>query len=123
MLPNGTQVMVDRGVRRVLDARGTVTYELHGNGWRFVAGHTIRIEISQDEGQFYKPSVQPSTTTVHGVRLRIPVREPQRDNFRNAARFCKAQRAFLGEQRVRRPLRHEPEPEERVRQVRLIELN
>jgi hypothetical protein len=98
VLPNGTQVMVDRGVRRVLDAHGTVTYDLHGNGWRFAAGHTVRIEISQDEGQYYRPSVQPSTTTVHGVRLRIPVREPQRDNFRNAAQFCHAQRAFLGNQ-------------------------
>jgi predicted acyl esterase len=77
VLPNGTAVMVDRGVRRVTHANGTETYELHGNGWRFPAGHLIRIEVSQDEGLYVKHSVIPSSATIHGVRLRIPVRETQ----------------------------------------------
>jgi dienelactone hydrolase len=96
VLPDGTAVMVDRGVRRVTSASGTETYELHGNGWRFLAGHEMRVEISQDEGQYVKPSTITSSATIHGVRLGIPVREPQRDNFHTAAGFCKAQRAFLG---------------------------
>jgi hypothetical protein len=98
VFPDGTAVMVDRGVRRVTSAAGTETYELDGNGWRFAAGHRIRIEVDQDEGQYVKRSVIASSAVIHGVRLSIPVREPQRDNFSNAARFCKAQRAFLGEQ-------------------------
>ena len=97
VLPDGTAVMVDRGVRRVTNASGTETYELHGNGWRFPAGHRIRVEISQDEGQYVKASVIRSSAVIHGVRLSIPVREPQRDNFPNAAKFCDAQRDFLGE--------------------------
>jgi hypothetical protein len=97
VLPSGTAVMVDRGVRRVTSPSGTETYELHGNGWRFPAGHRVRIEVSQDEGLYVKSSVIPSSATIHGVRLQIPVREPQRDNFHNSARYCHALLRFLGE--------------------------
>ena len=44
-----------------------------------------------------RTSSLPSSTTITGVRLRMPVREPQRGDFPNAAQFCQAQRAFLGE--------------------------
>jgi dienelactone hydrolase len=75
VLPSGTAVMVDRGVRRVTSASGDVTYELHGNGWRFEPGHKIRIEIAQDDGPYLKPSSVPSSATISHVTLRIPVRE------------------------------------------------
>jgi hypothetical protein len=38
------------------------------------------------------------------VHVRIPVREqqpPVREDYRNAAKFCKADRAFLGEEAFR----------------------
>jgi dienelactone hydrolase len=73
--PDGTAVMVDRGVRRVADASGTVRYELHGNGWRFEAGHRIRIEVAQDDSPYLVPSSVPSSTSIGGVRLHLPVRE------------------------------------------------
>jgi hypothetical protein len=69
-------VLVDRGIRRVTSASGTVTYELHGNGWRFPAGHRIRIEIAQDDDPYAKASTTPSSAILSGVRLDIPVREP-----------------------------------------------
>jgi predicted acyl esterase len=97
VFPDGTAVMVDRGVRRVTDPSGTVAYQLHGNGWRFQAGHRIRIEISQEE--FLKNSVIPSETTITGARLKILVREkqpPRREDFRNAVLFCLAERTFFG---------------------------
>jgi dienelactone hydrolase len=75
VLPNGTALMVDRGVRRVTSATGPVTYELHGNGWRFPPGHKIRIEIAQDDGPYIKPSNVPSSATITHVTLRMPVRE------------------------------------------------
>jgi hypothetical protein len=77
VFPNGTAVLVDRGPRRVIEPNGTVTYQLHGNAWRFEAGHRIRIEIAQNDAQFVKASTIPSTATLTGVRLRIPVREQQ----------------------------------------------
>ena len=75
VFPDGSSVMVDRGVRRVENASGTVTYELHGNGWRFPAGHRVRIEIAQDDDPFLRASTVPSVTTISHVTLRIPVRE------------------------------------------------
>jgi hypothetical protein len=75
VFPSGTAVMVDRGMRRVTDASGTVTYQLHGNGWRFRPGHIVRVEIAQDDDPYIKASTVPSTTTITGVTLQIPVRE------------------------------------------------
>jgi hypothetical protein len=100
VFPDGRAVMVDRGPRRVDEPSGTVTYQLHGNAWRFPAGHRIRIEISQDDDPFIASSITPSSATITAVRLRIPVREqqpPVREDFENASKFCKALRAFMGD--------------------------
>jgi dienelactone hydrolase len=105
VLPSGTQVMVDRGPYRVVSASGPATFELHGNAWRFEPGHKIRIELTQDDGNFVKTSEVASTITIDGVHLRIPVREaqpPVREDFKNAAKFCAAERSFLGAQEFRR---------------------
>ena len=78
VFPNGDAVMVDRGPRRISSAEaatGQIAYELHGNGWRFAAGHRIRIEIAQDDHPFVQFSSVPSSTTLTGVNLHIPVRE------------------------------------------------
>jgi dienelactone hydrolase len=104
VLPDGTQVMVDRGPYRVDSAAGPATFELHGNGWRFEPGHRIRIELTQDDSAYLKTSEVASTIQISGVTLRIPVREqqpPVREDYKNASRFCKADRAFLGEDAFR----------------------
>jgi predicted acyl esterase len=104
VFPDGTQVMVDRGPYRVVSSIGPATFELHGNAWRFEAGHRIRIELAQDDSGYLKTSEVPSTITIGGVHLRVPVREPQppvREDFKNAAKFCGADRAFLGGQAFR----------------------
>jgi hypothetical protein len=75
VFPEGSSVMVDRGVRRVDSASGTVTYQLHGNGWRFPSGHRVRIEIAQDDDPYLRASSVPSSATISHVTLRIPVRE------------------------------------------------
>jgi len=75
VFPDGTAVMVDRGVRRAEAASGTVTYQLHGSGWRFPAGHRVRIEIAQDDDPFLRASSVASSTTISHVHLSIPIRE------------------------------------------------
>jgi predicted acyl esterase len=75
VFPDGTAVMVDRGVRRVPSANETTVFDLHGNGWQFPAGHRIRIELAQDDDPYIKQSTQPSSLTLTHLTLRIPVRE------------------------------------------------
>lgn len=75
VFPDGRALMVDRGVRRVTDPNETTTFDLHGNGWQFPAGHRIRIELTQDDDPYIKQSVQASTLTLGGVTMLIPVRE------------------------------------------------
>ena len=76
--PDGTAALVDRGPRRVTAAEaaaGTVRTELHGNGWRFAAGHRIRIELAQDDTPFVRATDEPSSLDLTGASLAIPVRE------------------------------------------------
>ena len=75
VFPDGSEVMVDRGVRRVSSANETTVFELHGNGWRFPKGHSIRIELTQDDDPYVKRSNAPSSLLISEVTLQIPVRE------------------------------------------------
>ena len=105
VFPDGTQVMVDRGPYRVTER------ERHRSrsSCTATAGASSRatgsaLEISQDDSPFLKTSEVPSTIAVNGVKLRIPVREqqpPVREDYKNASRFCKAERAFLGDEAFR----------------------
>lgn len=81
VLPGGDAVLVDRGPRILtpdeVDA-GVVAFETHGNGWRFAAGHRIRIELAQDDEPFVHRSDSPtalSSLALHGVRLILPTRQ------------------------------------------------
>ena len=74
VFPDGTAVMVDRGVYRLADSDGRVRFFLHGNGWRFERGHRIRIELAQDDSTYIKPALTPSSLILDGVTLRLPVR-------------------------------------------------
>ena len=75
LFPDGTQVLVDRGVHKLAQPSGPVVVDLHGNGWRFPAGHRIRLELTQDDDPYVKSSNQPGTLTIDNVRLALPIRE------------------------------------------------
>jgi dienelactone hydrolase len=79
VFPNGRAVMVDRGPRRITPAElasGAVSFELHGNGWLFPAGHRVRVEIAQDDEPFVRSSSFPSTAILDRAHLDVPIREP-----------------------------------------------
>jgi predicted acyl esterase len=75
VLPDGTQVLVDRGVHTLADDSETAVFDLHGNGWRFALGHRIRVEIAQDDDPYVRRRDDPTAMTVGGVRLSMPIRE------------------------------------------------
>ena len=72
---NGTQVLVDRGVHRLVDESGTVEFDLHGNGWRFSEGNRLRIELAQDDDPYVRTADEPATLTITDVNLSVPIRE------------------------------------------------
>ena len=73
--PDGTQVLVDRGVHTLADGSGTVVFDLHGNAWRFPEGHLVRVELAQDDDPYVRRTDQGATMTVTGARLSVPIRE------------------------------------------------
>lgn len=78
VFPDGSSLMIDRGPRRITPAEATagrVTWQLHGNGWRFPAGHRIRIELAQDDTPFVRASDVPSSLALANVDLKLPIRE------------------------------------------------
>ena len=75
LYPNGTQVLVDRGVHTLADASETVELDLHGNAWRFAQGHRIRVEVAQDDDPYVRRSDQAAVVGVSAVRLAMPIRE------------------------------------------------
>lgn len=75
LYPNGDQVLVDRGVKRLPSAMGPTTLDLHGAGWRFARGHRVRVELAQDDDPYIKSSVQPGSLVIAGVKLQVPIRE------------------------------------------------
>ncbi|MGH2953505.1 MAG: CocE/NonD family hydrolase C-terminal non-catalytic domain-containing protein [Solirubrobacterales bacterium] len=78
LAPDGTATMVDRGPRRVSAAEadaGRVAFQLHGQAWRFAAGHRIRLELAQDDQPFVRATDVGSSLELAGARLTLPVRE------------------------------------------------
>jgi dienelactone hydrolase len=75
VFPDGTAVMVDRGFRALTEPSGVARIDLLGNGWRFAAGHRVRIELAQDDDPYIKASTVPSSLELGGMVAELPVRE------------------------------------------------
>lgn len=73
--PDGSRTLVTRGGYRVA-AGGptTIRLALDGNGWRFARGHTIRLELTQNDAPYLRIENLPSTISYAGVRLDLPTR-------------------------------------------------
>jgi X-Pro dipeptidyl-peptidase C-terminal non-catalytic domain len=72
--PDGSAVLVDRGGVRLTQPAGTAVFDLNGNAWRFTEGDRLRIELAQDDDPYVARSSRPSTLTLAGVTLQLPVR-------------------------------------------------
>lgn len=74
--PNGQQLLVTRGVYRLLDAEtGAITFQLHGNGYRFAGGHTVKLELLGADSPYYPASNNPFAVRVSAARVSLPVLE------------------------------------------------
>lgn len=74
--PDGTQRLITRGAYRLLDnQRGPVTFQLHGNGYHFDAGHTVKLELLGRDAPYLRPSNGAFSVQVSGLTVELPVAE------------------------------------------------
>jgi hypothetical protein len=75
--PDGTQVLVSHGAYRFApgERRGPIEFQLFGNGWRFAAGHKVRLELLGRDPQMFRPSNGSFSVRVSDVTTWLPVRE------------------------------------------------
>lgn len=77
--PDGSvQGLVTRGTYRSLDGPGTALharYQIAPNGYRFPAGHRVKLEVAANDAPYYQQSNVPAVVRVDAVRLTLPLLE------------------------------------------------
>jgi len=77
--PDGTQTLITRGAYRLSSqdvAAQKVTFQLHGNGWRFEAGHTAKLELLGKDEPYLQPNKEPFQIAVSNLVVELPTLEP-----------------------------------------------
>jgi pimeloyl-ACP methyl ester carboxylesterase len=73
--PGGTQRLVSRGVYSLTsDQSGEITFQLHGNGYRFAAGHKVQLELLGRDSPYYQAGNFPFTVDVSKLTVTLPLR-------------------------------------------------
>jgi hypothetical protein len=74
--PDTTQTLVSHALYRPrLDNLGPQVFQLHPSGWRFAAGHTVKLELLGQSSPYGRASNGTFSVTVSNLELRLPVRE------------------------------------------------
>lgn len=75
VMPDGQMRLVSRGIYRLGDDQtGWIRFELNGNGYRFPAGHTIRMELAPHDAGHYRASNLAFSVDVSDVWITLPTR-------------------------------------------------
>ena len=74
LAPDGSATLVTRGVYRFNGTLGAASIDttLQGNGWEFAAGHTIRLEVTQNDAPYLRPDTIASGVLYTSVTLTMP---------------------------------------------------
>ena len=73
VLPDGEQRPVSRGVYRLTeDETGTVTFQLHGNGYEFAAGDTVKLQLLGSDAPYYRASNGVFAIEVSNLTVSLP---------------------------------------------------
>ncbi len=69
--PDGSRTLITRGAYRGGPSLGPrkVTYELFGNAWRVRKGHSLELELLQDDSTYLRPDNVVSTLTLDSARI------------------------------------------------------
>lgn len=74
LTPDGSATLVTRGAYRFngLPGSASIDIALQGNGWDFLAGHTIRLEVTQNDAPYLRPDNLASAIGYTSVTLTMP---------------------------------------------------
>jgi fermentation-respiration switch protein FrsA (DUF1100 family) len=71
--PEGTQLLVTRGVYALKNGQaGKIEFQLHGNGYRFAAGHTVQLELLGRDAPYYQAGSVPFTVRASDLTVGLP---------------------------------------------------
>jgi predicted acyl esterase len=73
VLPDGQQRLISRGVYRLGESQtGAITFQLHGNGYDFPAGDTVKLELLGRDAPYYRASNGSFSVEVSGLSISLP---------------------------------------------------
>jgi len=73
VLPSGEQRLITRGVYRLNDNQeGPITFQLHGNGYEFAAGDTVKLELLGRDAPYYRASNGVFSVEVSNLTVSLP---------------------------------------------------
>jgi predicted acyl esterase len=73
VLPSGEQRLISRGVYRVAEGQsGPVTFQLHGNGYKFAAGDTVKLQLLGRDAPYYRASNGVFSIEASNVTVTLP---------------------------------------------------
>ncbi|MGN6258391.1 MAG: CocE/NonD family hydrolase [Solirubrobacterales bacterium] len=78
--PDGTQLLVDRGVYALENGQsGLVALQLHGNGYHFARGHKVELQLLGRDAPYYQPGNLPFPIRISRVQATLPTlqRDPR----------------------------------------------
>jgi predicted acyl esterase len=73
VLPSGEQRLISRGIYRLgEDQTGAITFQLHGNGYEFPAGDTVKLELLGRDAPYYRASNGVFSVEVSNLTIALP---------------------------------------------------
>lgn len=75
---SGTQTLISQSAYRIqnpglLPATQSLAFELWPNAWQLQAGHSVKLELTQDDFPTWRPDNEPATLTLSNLTLTLPL--------------------------------------------------
>jgi predicted acyl esterase len=73
VLPDGQQRLISRGIYRLNENQsGAIVFQLHGNGYEFAAGDTVKLELLGRDAPYYRASNGSFAVEVSDLSISLP---------------------------------------------------
>jgi fermentation-respiration switch protein FrsA (DUF1100 family) len=73
VLPSGEQRLVSRAVYRLTESQfGAITFQLHGNGYQFANGDTVKLQLLGRDAPYYRASNGVFAVEVNSLSVSLP---------------------------------------------------